>query len=287
MSYLDHIEGLNRYRPAEFVPFHIDGALVGQVRPAFARELARWHAVFQFDEQGLSLVAPLRGFEARSRAVAGVIDRLRADGVINRHHGEPYRVAADFASPPLLMIDRASVAWFGIRAYGQHLNAYVLDGGGMKMWLGRRSRSKPSFPGMLDQLVAGGLPYGIPLAVNLAKECWEEAAIPAELAARARPVGTVSYCCETGNGLKPDVLFNYDLELPAGFVPHANDGEMEEFLLLPLAEVAEIVDTGEAFKPNCNLVVIDFLIRHGVLPPDHPDYVALTEGLHRGGPFAE
>ena len=51
------------------------------------------------------------------------------------------------------------------------------------------------------------------------KECWEEAGVPKELAAQARPVGAVSYAAMQSAGLKRDVLFCYDLELPLEFVP--------------------------------------------------------------------
>jgi hypothetical protein len=33
------------------------------------------------------------------------------------------------------------------------------------------------------------------------------------------------------------------------------------------------------FKFNCSLVVIDFLIRHGVITPADPDYFDLVTGL--------
>lgn len=41
------------------------------------------------------------------------------------------------------------------------------------------------------------------------------------------------------------------------------DGEVEYFELLPVSKVAEIIRTSRQYKPNCALVVIDFLIRHG------------------------
>ena len=40
-----------------------------------------------------------------------------------------------------------------------------------------------------------------------------------------------------------------------------------------------IVDGTDDFKFNCNLVLIDFFIRHGMLDPDHADYVAIAKGL--------
>ena len=284
MTYLEHIDALNQRDSSVFLPLVVAGQVVGRVRPPFARQLARWPTVFEVSTGEVRLARRLDSFSGRTEAVAAVTTQLHDEGIIARHHGEAYRVAASFSDPALLTIDRASVAWFGVRAYGQHLNGFVRRDGEMLMWLGRRSRSKPSFPGMLDQLVAGGLPHGIALDDNLAKECWEEATIPATMAARAVPVGTVSYARETDAGLKADLLFNYDLELPTDFVPRANDGEMEEFLLLPLAEVAALVEHSNQLKDNCNLVVIDFLIRHGYLQPDHPQYTILCHGLHQNGP---
>jgi hypothetical protein len=61
-------------------------------------------------------------------------------------------------------------------------------------------------------------------------------------------------------------------------MPSNQDGEVEGFHLWPVEQVMETVRDSEAFKLNCALVVIDFLIRHGYIPPDHPDYLALLQG---------
>jgi hypothetical protein len=52
-------------------------------------------------------------------------------------------------------------------------------------------------------------------------------------------------------------------------------------MLVPIDEVAAIVRETEQFKFNCNLVIIDFLVRHGLIGPDEPDYVAIVQGLHQ------
>ena len=62
-------------------------------------------------------------------------------------------------------------------------------------------------------------PHGLSPQENVVKECEEEASIPQELAQRAQPVGAVSYSSEQAEGLKRDVLFCYDLELPNSFEP--------------------------------------------------------------------
>lgn len=77
-------------------------------------------------------------------------------------------------------------------------------------------------------------------------------------------LGYVSYVCVDKNtNLKRDTLFCYDLELPSTFIPTPMDGEVESFELRDLEWVLEKVVQGgsEGYKPNCNLVVIDFLIR--------------------------
>ena len=63
------------------------------------------------------------------------------------------------------------------------------------------------------------------------EECREEAGIPPDLAARAVEVGRIDYCMESAEGLKPDVQFCFDLELPADFTPENADGETESFEL--------------------------------------------------------
>jgi 8-oxo-dGTP pyrophosphatase MutT (NUDIX family) len=210
-----------------------------------------------------------------------VIEALIEQGVISHRHGERYAVAAGFQAPALLLVDRAAAAQFGIRTYAQHLNGYLRAGRHLQLWLGRRVRTKRNFPSRLDNTAAGGLPYGITPADNLAKECWEEAGISLALAQTAIPVGAVSYCMETPLGLRRDTLFTYDLELPADFEPRCVDGEMEAYQRLPLEAVATLVRDTEEVKPNSALVLIDFLIRHGALRPGHPDYLELVRGLHR------
>jgi len=91
---------------------------------------------------------------------------------------------------------------------GVHVNGYVLrPDGTMALWVARRSSTKPTWPGKLDHIVAGGQPYGLSLVENVVKECQEEAGIPECLAKKAIPVGVVSYTSLQQAGIKRDVLF--------------------------------------------------------------------------------
>lgn len=253
---------------------------MGALRPAFAqRLLARFPKVFVADGDALALAADLDNTATRTAALDGVLRTLAAEGAITGWRDESYPVAERFGEPPLLLIERAGVPWFGVRAYGVHMNGYVRKDGGLWLWIGRRALDKPVAPGKLDNMVAGGQPHGLGLRENLVKEAREEADIPADLVARAVSVGAISYCLDVPEGMKPDTLFLYDLELPADFTPRNTDGEIIDFRLLPVAQVAEIVRTTDDFKFNCNLVIIDFLIRHGIIGPEEPDYLDLVRGL--------
>ncbi len=280
MSFLDRIHECNGWNTSHFLPWSIAGKTVGRLRLEFAERLHRFSDTFVIAPSGVSLAVHLETQAARSLALDLVIRELVREGSINHLHGESYPVIADCRTRPLAVIDRAAAPYFGIRTFGQHLNGFVRDTEGLRMWIGRRSAHRRVFPGRLDHLVAGGLPRGISLQANLVKECWEEAALPQDLAMQARPVGTVTYIKETEKGLKPDTLYCYDLELPESFRPRCTDGEVEDFYLLPLEEVVSLVRDTTEFKPNCNLVIIDFLVRHGFLDPEQDDYSAIVEGLH-------
>ena len=284
MPYLDHIRACNNFDASAFRPFRVGGERAGHIRHDFAEMLRRWPDVFQVSNDAVQLDPALDGFDARSAAVAGPIGTLADEGVFTGWRGELYPVKPDWVAPPSMQLERAACPFFGIRAYGVHLNGYVRRPDGLHMWVARRARDKATFPGQLDNIVAGGQPVGLSLVENLLKECEEEAAIPADIARRAVPVGMISYTHQPPEGCKPDQMFVYDLEVPADFTPTPADGEVEAFHLWPIEQVAEVVRDSFEFKFNCNLVVIDFLLRHGVLDPDtEPDYAALVHGLRAGG----
>lgn len=279
MSYLDKINACNDWDPAEFIPFVRWGERLGSLRRSAAEELRRWPTQFRVTKTAVEWVETADDFEGCTLALAAVTRQLVDERVIPYLHGEQYPVTGAGRGDARCLVDRACAPFFGMRAFGQHLNGFVRTAHGIEMWVGRRSADRKLYPGSLDNLVAGGLPHGITLAENLRKECAEEAGMPAPLADRAIPVGAVTYCRDSDRGLKPDVMFCYDLELPDDFVPRCTDGEVETFYRLPVEEVREIVRETEEFKLNCNLVIIDFLIRHGLIPQEEPHYVALVQGL--------
>lgn len=277
-GFLAHIKRLNNWNPTGFCPWWVDGERVGFLRSALAERLLAFSEVFVSYRTGLTLAPDLTGFEDRTEGLHQVALVLVGDGLMEAPTGEWYSVGVHHGKVPLAL-DRAFAPYFGIRALGQHLNGFVRRPEGLHLWVARRATDRHHFPDRLDNLVAGGLPHGVSFSDNLAKEGWEEASIPPELIRLAHPVGAITYCCETSAGLKPDTLYCYDLALPEGFTPICNDGEVAAFHLWPVAHVMEIVMDTQAFKPNCNLTIIDFLVRHGFIGPEDPDYLEIAQGL--------
>ncbi len=281
MTLLDRVLSCGNYSCEEYYPLLVDGHKVGQVSTVNASVLTDFKSVFELSGAEIRLSDEIRGFSERSIAIREVTEKLSSQGLISGWRNELYPVAPKFAVSPLFDIERAAVPFFGIRSYGVHINGWVKVGEDLHMWIGRRSRTKATGAGQLDQIVAGGLPSGVSLMNNVIKECQEEACIDAPMASRAVPVGTVSYITKRKEGLRDDVLFNYDLCLPIDFNPINMDGEVEEFMLWPMSKVSQEVAKEGVFKFNSALVIIDFLVRHGFVEPDSPGYIEIINGLHR------
>jgi isopentenyldiphosphate isomerase len=285
MSFLDHITRCNNADLRQFEPLYVGTERAGFIHRDFADVLAAKPQLFQRGKRTWHLSSALDAPTRRSAAVAAFLQELRAQGHFKGlWRDELYPVTWELAREPLFVMERAAVPWFGVRAYGPHMTGYVKKSDGLHLWVPRRARDKPTFPGELDNTVAGGQPAGIGLLDNLVKECGEEAGIPPELARHAKAVGYISYWNQVGSQLKPDVMFCFDLELPADFTPRAHDGEVESFELWPIARVFETVRDTFEFKYNCNLVLIDFFVRHGLLAADERDFFAIVAGLRHQHP---
>lgn len=249
----------HRAAPEQFVPWHVGDETVGWVHRERHERLA---VAFGCRPDRLQLPG-VDGAE-RSGRVATFVAALAAAGEVRAPTGEYYPVRSPRDGMLLLQVDRCAVPWLGVPSEGVHLNGYVRTAGELRLWLAVRARGKATFPGCLDNLVAGGQSLGYDAATTLAKECGEEAAIPAEIASAARYVARHAYRQQDGLALKVDTLHCYDLELPVDFVPTPNDGEVESFRLWSVGEVLASLAGAAAWKPNSALVTIDFLLRAGV-----------------------
>ncbi|MBL8710613.1 MAG: DUF4743 domain-containing protein [Rhodospirillaceae bacterium] len=265
--------------------FIVAGHHVGWVAQELARQLGRQFDCFVGDQYTIGLHPDLATSEARSAAMAEVLLALREVGQVPGWRSELYPVDTGFGQAPLLVMERAAAPLFGVLAYGVNLNGFVGRGWGMKVWVARRADSKAVDPGMLDLIVGGGLPLGLAPGDNLIKECREEAGIPAALAETAAPVGVITLAFLSQQGLRCDLQFNFDLELPADFEPRNQDGEVAGFDLIPISELIHRLRSEDSFMFDSAVVNIDFLVRHGFIGPDDPDYLPLVAGLRPPLPY--
>ena len=294
-------------------PFFVDGVRAGDVAPPILEALRDFPAVFAVTNEKVSLCAD-GTFEERNEAVNEVALALRDRGLLTKWRDETLALTTRFDAPaPLLLIERRLNPLLGGKGFGVAVNGWCTEPatGEQMLWVATRADDKATWPGMLDALAAGALAAGNSPLDAARREAAEEAGVSAQLAAAAmRPVGAVSYrgVDESPTQPKDDVFFCFDIELPWDFAPLAVDGEVSKFERMPVAEVARAVAYGQApgwpcpaldgaggtaaalgfgalplaFKPNINLVVLDWLVRHGHVPPDSPGYLELVAGLRQG-----
>ena len=216
------------FRAERFVPLTLGGKRIGWLRPELAARLGQWKQAFSASPDRVQLLEP--------DLLPPIVEQLAEEGFIPGWRNERYRIADRFE------IERAAARPFGLTTQAVHLNGIA----GERMWLARRSATKQIDPGMLDNLVAGGIASGLSAFDTLVKEAWEEAGLPADLAGKATACGTISVLREVPEGVQSETVSIYDLELPEDFHPQNQDGEVSEFRLLTFSEVERETLTFEA-----------------------------------------
>ena len=263
-----------RYRPLV-----VDGEPVGWLDDRRARRLAGFMDVFTVNERQLTFVPALATPAQRTLALKRVARTLAREGLLTAWRNEHYAVAAKPGGPSLFEIERAAARYFGVHTFAAHVNGLVHAGDGTRMWLARRSPRKAIDPGLLDNLVGGGIAAGTSVKATLVKEAWEEAGVAAAMAATARSLGAVHVCRAQYDGLQRETIFVHDLWLEADFVPACQDGEAVDHRLVALVEAAKLAanrDWPDVVTADASLVIVDCLIRHGLIAADSPDFAALS-----------
>uniref|UniRef100_A0A0X3PHT9 DUF4743 domain-containing protein n=1 Tax=Schistocephalus solidus TaxID=70667 RepID=A0A0X3PHT9_SCHSO len=173
----------------------------------------------------------LTNFAERTAAVENVMRNLRdcpsfpsLRGWRNEHYG----VFVNGRTEALLSVERAASRVLGVNRHNVHITGYTFLNGAMssaerqtglsdvldmnleeeeeenepelklsnvprnlRLWIAKRSLSRPKHPGLLDNLAAGGLTYGLTVMECAKKESMEEAGIPEDLLSSLRPGGCV------------------------------------------------------------------------------------------------
>lgn len=182
---------------------------------------------------------------------------------------------------------------FGIVTAGVHMNAYTIASGKVdRIWVAKRSQTT-TYPGFLDQVVAGGMDPeddGDPIK-TLKHEAEEEAVWrigkgdsffqtdlstfqSRVLIGDVQDAGRIYFCtrkdstagAREANHIEPGVRFCFDLEIQEGVepVPNESNRSIAKFFALSVDEVIASLERRQ-WKPNSGLVMLDFLHRNGLV----------------------
>ncbi|RGP70472.1 thiamine pyrophosphokinase [Fusarium sporotrichioides] len=213
--------------------------------------------------------------------------------------------------------------FLGILTVGVHLNVYSRDRttGDFRIWVAKRAIGRDlSYSGMLDQVVAGGVDpedriheWLAPFK-TLTREAKEETGLevdkltlnvfaPGTDTEPRRFIGTASrVSCVTffdkkdwragelnEDQLEPGVRIIYDLEIMNDYCPQGNEPGIEKIMSMDPLQVRQSLLEEGRWKPNCGLVMLDFLVRHQIVNlqnDSHYDYIMRALRPELPFPFA-
>jgi len=259
-------------------PLVVDDQAIGWVDDERARRLAGFSRIFAVTSDRVRFARGIDTHEARTEAMEVVARALSGEGALSAWRDERYAVVREFGEPAFFDLERSAARYFGVRTFAAHVNGLVQVDGDTSIWFARRSPAKAIDPGMLDNLVGGGIAAGMSVAATVVKEAWEEAGIPSSVAARARRVAEIRICRAHPLGIERETVYAHDLALPADFAPNNIDGEAVEFLLANPAHAQLLIShtSGpDVVTADATLVVVDWLLRSGAFAPGGDHAVAL------------
>ena len=156
-------------------------------------------------------------------------------------------------------VERGAVRVLGIATRAVHLVGLAPDG---RMWVQRRSLTKPNHPGKWDTLMGGMVSAADSLPQALARETWEEAGLRVEALQGLRHGGQVDFSRPSreggGAGYMRERIDWFCAQVPEGMEPNNQDGEVERFDLLPLDGLRTQVAQG-LFTLEAGLVIAGYL----------------------------
>lgn len=257
--------------PEDAVPWYVEGsqAATGHLTPVHAKVLQNLSKHWTGLPLGLHWDT-LEGTPAsRSRALAEFAKQLHDLGYVTGWRNEKFSYWEDHVIgvgrqslepssklPAAFEMERSAFRFFGLRSHAVHVNGFTHEG---HLWCGRRALTKPTDPGMLDNVAAGGLPVGESLQSCGVREMAEEAGISEALALTAVSHGHVSTCRAVTAGWHHETLWVYNLLVSPDVMPVNQDGEVSEFTCLsPKQVVAAIASNALTVDAAC-------VIAHGAL----------------------
>jgi 8-oxo-dGTP pyrophosphatase MutT (NUDIX family) len=260
------LQNTTRSAPQDFLPIHFlggasPGQIIGHLNPDFIpylqeslRESPVPHVEMGYDRISIHNTQPVM----LSASLAKLADRMHRGGFIPGWRHEDF-AWIDHNGHEYFRLERSAFRTFGFRSMATHINGYTKAG---NLWLGRRSETKSTDPGRLDNLAAGGIGADETPWVNARRELWEEAGVPPQISDQIEPIGRIHMRRPVpGRGFHDEQLYIYDLELADNFIPTNHDGEVSGFIEISLSEAAARILADE-FTSDAAFVTADFILRN-------------------------
>ncbi len=179
---------------------------------------------------------------------------------------------------------RFIVRRFFIRFLGAPIDSVFINGHeNDAMWLAVRGSGVDFAAGTFDPMVGGARQHDQTIAEAALIEGEQEAGILPAQKSSIKPVGTMQLFYLGPNGHLKDERFHlFDFDTKGAFTPQCTEEwEISGFIKMPLDEVLHTLENApEKFKEQIRLVVIDFLIRRGVIPKTYPEFEKIHAALY-------
>ena len=243
--------------------FIVDGERVGSIDEMHLLALQPWSRWVEVRAQAVVLTAEP---PERDAVFTEVNARLHEQGLIRAWRNEPFALLSPTSGRAMAVFERASARFWGTLTLGAHCNGWVAgpDGQPEALWIARRSHTKATDPGKLDNMVGGGVPWGQTPWDTLVREGFEEAGLSPAQMARATPGRVIELDRDVPEGRQFERLHVFDLLLQGGECPANQDGEVAEMGLLSIRNTCAAAAT-EEMTVDAALVTLDFLLRRQLL----------------------
>lgn len=279
MNFIPAIQIFKYANTKGFVPLHVGLACFGLVRPEIANALAEFPKVWVKKDNILYLHDSLHDAEVRTRAVDDVMRQLSAKGIIPMEPDyaafggtEWFPVGKQRKTNPLFKVRRFYSRFLGVQFDSIVVNGYHKEG----YWMAKRSEHVDHAKGLYDSMIVGCIRAENSMEDEIIEEGASECGLPEELAQHVKPVSQMQFFWNDRHGnLVNEVFYIFDLDTgPVGFTPHVVEPhEVAGFVSVPFAEQLKMIEQGKLVKPEMMVTMLDFLLKHGHIPSDHPEFL--------------
>ncbi|RJF97027.1 NUDIX domain-containing protein [Noviherbaspirillum cavernae] len=182
----------------------------------------------------------------------------------------------------LLFVERAALRPLGAELRSVHLLGMLAVHAAQDeaMWLARRSPNKTIDPNLLDTLVGGGIGGDMTADETLVKEAWEEAGLRQEQLHGAIDTGQIRVQRAVAEGWHDELIHTRALSLPPEFEPRNQDGEVSEFVLLPLNALLHRLAETDDLTLDASCIICAYLMQRGLIGAQDKGCAKLRALIH-------